>query len=425
MTESIRILNLAIELSGVILCSMAIVLIFAGPKISRQVRRYLLWYYSCCSLLSAANMAGLVMRGLPGPGWRAALYVSNYTEFLLPNVLAYIITHYMLSIIDPEKKWKRLRRVNLVLMLVHVVLLTISQFTGLFYIIDPDNLYRRQPLFPLALLWTFIILLVAFTLLLRYRARFTPKEFSVFIIYFTVPFIALLLQAVQYGINFSVFSTIIAGMAMYVFIVSDQTERYERERQENARRQASIKALQMRPHFICNTMTSIYYLIVQDPKKAQQVTLDFTNYLRNNFTALAREGAIPFTEELEHTRAYLAVEKVRYENKLFVRLDTPCTSFRLPPLTLQPIVENAVIHGVSPGLEPLHLSVLTRATETGSEIIVEDTGPGFLPSDDNAPHIALANIRDRLRTICGGTLEITEREHGGTRVRIFVPSSFL
>ena len=112
---------------------------------------------------------------------------------------------------------------------------------------------------------------------------------------------------------------------------------------------------------------------------------------------------------------------MRHEDKLFVELDTPCTVFRVPPLTLQPIVENAVVHGVSPDLEPLYLSVLTRETETGSEIIVEDTGPGFAPAADGEPHVALANIRERLAMMCGGTLEIENRKTGGTRVTILVP----
>ena len=79
------------------------------------------------------------------------------------------------------------------------------------------------------------------------------------------------------------------------------------------------------------------------------------------------------------------------------------------------------MHGVSPDLEPLYLSVLTRETKTHSEIIIEDTGPGFAPVDDHEPHIALANIRERLEMMCGGTLEITSREMGGTRVTIRVP----
>ncbi|MBQ9438909.1 MAG: histidine kinase, partial [Lachnospiraceae bacterium] len=159
----------------------------------------------------------------------------------------------------------------------------------------------------------------------------------------------------------------------------------------------------------------------QNPRKAQQVILDFSRYLQSNFTAIAREDTIPFTKELEHTKAYLAVEQARYQGQLFVKFDTPNTFFRIPALTLQPIVENAVKHGVDPDLEPLYVTVTTEDTDKGTRITVEDTGPGYAPSAGDAPHFALDNIRERLKTMCGGTLDIEPREAGGTKVTVFVP----
>jgi LytS/YehU family sensor histidine kinase len=199
-------------------------------------------------------------------------------------------------------------------------------------------------------------------------------------------------------------------------------DQFMRQQREIARQKASINVLQMRPHFIYNTMMSIYYLCKQDSDKAQQVTLDFTSYLRNNFTAIASEDAIPFCDELEHTRAYLAVEQAQHEDRLFVEFDTPHTQFRLPPLTLQPLVENAIKHGMNPDGDPLHIFVKTRKTKDGSEIIVENDGARYDPADDNEPHIALNNIRQRLEIMCKGTLEITPHEEGGTTVKVAIPN---
>ena len=98
------------------------------------------------------------------------------------------------------------------------------------------------------------------------------------------------------------------------------------------------------------------------------------------------------------------------------------THFRLPPLTLQPLVENAVKHGMNPSGDPLHIYVKTIQTNSGSEIIVENDGPDFVPANDNEPHIALNNIRQRLEMMCKGTLEITPREGGGTAVTVFIPN---
>ena len=210
------------------------------------------------------------------------------------------------------------------------------------------------------------------------------------------------------------------GVLVELLLLVGLVRRYTEQKEETARQRTRAAILQMRPHFIHNTLMSIYYLCTQDPEKAQTVIKDFSRYLQSNFTAIAEDGTISFAEELEHTRAYLAVEQARYEGRLFVEFDTPNTFFRVPALTLQPIVENAVQHGLDPDLEPLYVSVATQDAPGGIRIVVEDTGPGYAPSD-GAPHFALDNIRERLENLCGGTLEIEPREAGGTKVTVFVP----
>ncbi len=206
-----------------------------------------------------------------------------------------------------------------------------------------------------------------------------------------------------------------------LYLMTELVRRYQEQKEETMRQRTQVAVLQMRPHFIHNTLMSIYYLCAQNPQKAQQVILDFSRYLQSNFSAIAREDTIPFAEELEHTRAYLAVEQARFQGRLFVEFDTPDAFFRIPALTLQPIVENAIKHGMNPDADPLYVTVTTEDTDRGVLITVEDTGPGYAPTDEDAPHFALNNIRERLKTMCGGTLEIEPREAGGTKVTVFIP----
>ena len=221
-------------------------------------------------------------------------------------------------------------------------------------------------------------------------------------------------------------STFLQTLIFELFLIMEMSERYFHQKEENlrqqeelARQRVNLSVLQMRPHFIYNTMMSIYYLCEQDPKKGQQVTLDFTQYLRSNFNAVVQEGTVPFSEELEHTRAYLAVEQARYAELLSVTFDTPVTLFKLPPLTIQPIVENAIKHAMREN-EMLRVTLTTAEHPDGFTVTVEDNGPGFTSTDDE-PHIALDNIRERLQLSCGGTLTIEPREGGGTKVTVFVP----
>jgi len=203
-------------------------------------------------------------------------------------------------------------------------------------------------------------------------------------------------------------------------------ERMMRKKEEELR-DARIKSMmnQIRPHFIYNTLASIYLLCREDPEKAATVVNDFTEYLQGNFTAISETNLVSFSEELRHTHAYLAVEKALYMDKLQIEQDTDFKAFRLPPLTLQPLVENAVKHGMNLTSGVLHINIRTRYTDSGIEISVEDNGPGFDPSDESSPHTAVTNIRQRLELMCGGSLSIQSGEGGGTMVKILIPPSQL
>jgi signal transduction histidine kinase len=344
-----------------------------------------------------------------------------FFESLFSGMLMPLLTVYLLHCTGEDPGKSRIFFLICALFAVYAALLTVTQFTTFIYYYTPDNVYHRGHWYPLLLVPPILSMLALLTAVFRRRGKLSRRQFDAFLVYFVLPLLGMLFQLTFYGLYAIVFFTVVAAMFLYVSVLTDQVDRYVRQQEDLARQRSSIMVLQMRPHFIYNTLLSIYYLCRQDPEKAQQIILDFSSYLRQNFTAIVKEDTIPFSEELEHARAYLAVEQARYEKKLSVRYDTPYTRFRIPPLTLQPVVENAVKHGLDPSLGPLRILIRTRETESGSEITVEDNGPGFSPADDDAPHIALANIRERLELMCGGGLTLRTGEEGGTVVTITVP----
>ena len=197
-------------------------------------------------------------------------------------------------------------------------------------------------------------------------------------------------------------------------------------RQKSELRDARTTAMlaQIRPHFIHNTLTSIYYLCDSDPQAAKRLVRDFNEHLRANFTSLSVKTNIRFEEEMENVRAYLSVEQTRFSDKLFVEYDLGHTAFRLPALTIQPLVENAVKHNVDSGKSPVHIRVSSYKTDDGSKVVIEDDGTGSTEAlSDTHSHIGLQNVADRLEMLCGGTLTVEPRAEGGTVATVFIPDT--
>ncbi|MBR1710798.1 MAG: histidine kinase [Clostridia bacterium] len=319
--------------------------------------------------------------------------------------------------------WRSSPRLRGVIVLwgVYLLLLVIAQFTSLFYYVTPDSRFHFGPGYALMVVPLVTIELINLADLIRRRGRLTGKLFFAMLISVLPLTVALIVHLFVPVFPYLHIGIAILALSMYGIILSDQIEQFLRQQRKIASQLDSILALQMRPHFIHNTLMSIYYLCQQNPVEAQRVTLNFNTYLEKNLNALSSDETIPFSEELEHTRAYLNVEQALYGKSLFVDYDMPHTHFRVPPLTLQPIVENAIKHGLDPDSDPIHIFIQTRQTDSGSEIIVSDNGPGFESTDNDRPHIALANIRQRLELMCSGKMTILPREGGGTLVKLTIP----
>ena len=405
--------------------ALAIVIIGLVQTISNTIIPK--WSKACFTILFSVLTVYVSFNLL---SWISSVYTDNalltqlaiFFESLSSAAAMPILTIILIHSGGEDFRRKPLFYIVAALFIAYFVILLITQFTTVIYYITPDNVYHRGPYYFVLLLPAVMIMIVNLIALAANRKRIEREEFFAFLAYIIAPTVSMIIQLMFYGVTVIVLGTAIAALFLVAVIRRYQTKQYILQQEKIAEQRTKLAVLQMRPHFIYNTMTSIYCLCDVDPQKAKQVTLDFTTYLRKNFNAIAKDGTILFEEELEHTRAYLAVEQVRFEGKLNVVFDTPYTAFRLPPLSLQPIVENAVKYGVDPDLKPLQIKITTRKAKHAFEIIVEDTGPGFGKDDNGNPHTALANISERLDMMCGGILKIADRKKGGTIVKMIIPT---
>ena len=391
------------------------------PGLDRWSRRFFMSIFIVFLLCCLSGILEMAFQSYIVP--RAVFLVLILLESLLLSLLLPMLTVYLLHCCGEKMRSSKLLHAALGMWASAFVLSFSVPFVNGFINITPENQYSRGPLYPLLLIPIIALSLLNLMGTIKRREQISRKTFLAFLIAIVPITVALTVHLFVDVYPLLDISYILSALAMYSFILSDQIERDRRQQLEIAHERSSVMVLQMRPHFIYNTLISIHDLCKLNPQMAQQVTVDFTNYLRRNFNAVASDSAIPFSRELEHTRAYLAVEQALHDDMLAVDWDTTFTHFRLPPLTLQPIVENAVRHGMDTEGNPLHIFVKTCQTANGNEITVENDGTDFDPADDNdEPHIALNNIRQRIEMMCKGSLEIRKRQGGGTSVKVIIPS---
>ena len=420
MTDWIFIIEFSLTGALLVMMVFGIAISAFMPTLDRWSKRYFISLFSLFFLCTVICFLAVLFWNDPSKA--IAEKIIYIFEGLFLSTPIFMPTFFLLHHCGENPKKSSLFRCVTALTGIYVILLLISQFSNIFYSVTPENVFIRGPYYALTLLPLIIIMFFNITAVIKNKNKLSKKYYIALLIYLLPMTVAMLVHMFIAVEIFIVFGMGLFALIMFVLILMDNTEQYMRQQQEIANQRMSVMVLQMRPHFIYNTMMTIYYLCKQDADKAQQVTLEFTDYLRKNFNAIAGEDVVPFADELKHTQAYLAVEQAQHEDMLVVEYDTPVVNFRLPPLTLQPIVENAVKHGMDPDSdEPLCVWVKTRQIDDNIAITIEDTGLGFAVSENGETHSALANIKERLKTMCGGTLKIESRKNSGTIITVLIP----
>lgn len=247
--------------------------------------------------------------------------------------------------------------------------------------------------------------------------------------------ISVIIDAVDHYLHFSRIDFFVFGLSVTILyqlvrlvldLRTQYTEaiRYQQMQKELYEAKVSVMVSQIQPHFMYNALSSIAMLCKLDPETAYQATITFSQYLRSNMDSLKQTTPIPFEKELEHLKKYLYIEKLRFGKKLNIVYDIQTTDFELPQLSIQPLAENAVKHGISKKRGGGTLTIATKETDTAYEIIVSDDGLGFDPNEvknDGRSHIGMENIRRRLKEMCDAEVEINSVIGEGTVAKVIIP----
>lgn len=223
---------------------------------------------------------------------------------------------------------------------------------------------------------------------------------------------ALLIYISHYGIN-------------VLLEVNRQAAELEEQRRLAIEHKLAIAISQIQPHFLYNSIAAIQELCRKEPEMAREALGDFATYLRGNMDSLTVRKPVPFSWELKHVENYLRLEKLRFGDRLNVEYEIGVEDFHIPVLTVQPLVENAIKHGVCKAENGGTVLIRTMREDQYVRIEIIDDGVGFdtesdFAAGDKKSHVGIKNVRQRLENVVSGHLEIQSDIGRGTRAVILI-----
>ena len=313
----------------------------------------------------------------------------------------------------------------------YTAVLVINLFHPILFLITEDGEFSPDVADNISITVDFIFLLLLSIPTLASKQSLTRK--FCYISCFFSPLLFTMLTANQDVLKWTlllwgiIICTFVLPLCLLFFNAHDALENdILRQEKEQIQLQVSAMISQMQPHFLYNTLAVIAALCEENPKLAAEATNTFSKYLRENMDFADKRNPIAFSEELNHIKTYVWLEKLRFPNKLNIEYKINCTDFSVPVLSIQPLVENAIKHGICKSRSGGTVRICSFETDLIYCITVSDDGVGFdvqKTVGDNKQHLGIKNTQYRIREMMGGSLDINSVSGKGTIVTIKIPKN--
>lgn len=418
-------LHIALLMWGCVFCLIAALCMLMSRNFNKEKRKWLLLMQLSCAILLGSDAVAWAFRGYPGTIGFWVVKISNFLVFLYSDIMLMMYHGYVCCYLfekHPEQKNRIWINAVYALCSLGMLLVMVSQFTDLYYTIDAQNLYHRNPAYIISMIIPVCGMLLDLGMLIRYRKNVSREILVSMASYEVLLLAAVIAQSFYYGVSLINIAICISMILIFVSAMVEQNRELASKQEEAADLRVELMLSQIKPHFIYNALTVIQRLCVKDPKLAQETVAEFATYLRGNLEALDRKTPVYFEKELEHVQCYLAIEKKRFGDRVNVVYDIQDEDFVIPALTLQPLVENAIKHGICKKEEGGTVWISTERKNDVVYIVVKDDGVGFQKMQaEGKEHVGMRNVESRLRSMCGGTLEIESTPGKGTMAMITLP----
>ena len=354
------------------------------------------------------------------------LYVCDFMVYECNYVLMLLFNVYLLKFLNYDKKMRQLFMATVIgLCVIETGVVASSFWTGLVFRFE-GAYYSHGSFFWLSEIFPIIIIMGDAVLLILNQKRVGNRATLSFLSFGLFPLIAMGMQITfdTYGLPIMSVATTLSLLTVFVMIYLYQVHEVLQKEAELQRLNNAILISQIQPHFLFNALCVIQDMTHDKAPEAEAATIEFSRFLRGNLDSLTSQTPIPFEKVLQHTKSYLSIEQLRFGDKLHIEYDIRETAFSMPSLSLQPMVENAVRHGICKRENGGTVWISTAKKDGFFVVTVRDDGVGFdvaAMKSDGKKHIGLKNVRDRVNTMCHGTLDVESTIGVGTTVTIKIP----
>lgn len=345
--SGIDVLNLIIEVTGVIMSIFALFILLMTPGRDKATFRYLLAGFVSLLIYNLSMLSLELMDDYQKPGWLFGMQAAGFLSFLASIFTAYLISKYLLTFLGLEERTLRRLQITVdVIFIVQLVFLVYAQAAGKLSLTDGVSHYVDGPLSISRYIMAVFYMALDLLILMTWGRSLSDKQKHAFTCYLGLPFLTLFLRYWTPGLNLVELSITCALAVMLVLIMFEQAENYVAMEKKSDQMKTDLMLSQIQPHFLFNSLYVIQEICHTDPEIAASAIGEFSRYLRHNMDSLLINRPIPFAEELEHAKHYVWLQQLRFGDTLKVCYELSCVDFSLPTLTLQPLVENAIRYGV-------------------------------------------------------------------------------
>jgi len=409
--------------------SIVITIIIGIYLISRKndTRENKCFFWVCVwnLLFIIGDLSDWCCNGLAQPWYPIALRAGQILYYSVLAPFLYMMMKYITVYLSGYGKVSKVyMRIVTCVAGLHLLGSILTPFTGLYYVISEENIYYRGKGVALASLLPVIVYVMVTVLIIQFRKKMRMRVIVSLLSYMWIPGLGQLIQNLFRGVATLNPAITLSILIMFINLQLDRDVQHEQDKQKLTEANIKIMLSQIQPHFLYNTLAIIRGLCTEDAGKAKEAINDFSVFLRANMDSLTNELPIPFEQEFMHVKSYLNLIQQMYGDDVKVEYDIQTTQFRLPALSMQPLVENAIHKGLRKKEGGGTIRIKTEENAEYYQIEVSDDGVGFcMDILKEEGHVGIKNVRERLCAMCGGILSIDSTIGEGTSVYIKIPKS--